>query len=106
MRHTPLYQLQAGKITSAEAYRQWQLSEGMLKKARFIKLRIALRDQKVLSGMLNTLFAVPIPLALAKPFIRRIKDPTIREFIHLIDYAKGIKVDVQSKDAAVRVSII
>lgn len=106
MRLTPLNQLQAGKISKADAYTQWQLNEQSIKKARFVKLRIYLRDQKAVSVAINTLFMMPFPLALAKPFLRKIKDPQVREIVSYIQYAKGTRIDVQSKDAIIRIAII
>ena len=106
MRYPALKDLQSGKITRSEAYTRWHTEQHALKKARFIKLRIFLKDQKAISMGLNTLFALPLPIALAKPFIRRIKDPQIRALADLIDYAKGTQIDVQSKEAMIRIAVI
>mgnify|MGYP000338268745 CR=1 FL=1 len=106
MRYPALEDLHSGKITQAEAYTRWHTQQHALKKARFVKLRIFLKDQKAISMGLNTLFALPLPIALAKPFIRRIKDPQIRAMADLIQYAKGTRIDVQSKEAMIRIAII
>lgn len=106
MSRNVLQKLGNQEITASEAYLRLNAQTLKVPKARFIKLRIWVKDQKAVSVMLNTIFAVPLPLAVIKPFTRRIKDPDARALIGLIHYAKGTKIHVDSKEAQVAITVI
>ncbi|GEM_PF-3299914 len=106
MSRNVLQKLSDQEITASEAYLRLTAQTLKVPKARFIKLRIWVKDQKAVSVMLNTMFAVPLPLAVIKPFTRRIKDPETRALINAIDYAKGTKIHVDSKEAQIAITII
>lgn len=106
MNITPLKKLANHSISKMEAYRQITGQKSPSKRARFVKMRMHIRDQKVISGALNTLFIVPLPLGLIKPFIKRHKDPNVRAFAGSLQGAKGTRIDIQSKDANIHISII
>lgn len=106
MNLTPLKNLQNHTISKEQAYQEITTPKMGYKKARFIKMRIDIKDQKAISTMLNTLFAVPLPLGLIRPFIKRHKDENVRAFAGMLEFAKGARIDIQSSEANIRISII
>lgn len=106
MNLTPLKKLHNHTITKEQAYIELTTAKPRYKRARFVKLRIHIKDQKAISTALNTLFVVPLPLGLIRPFIKRHKDENVRAFAGLLDLAKGARIDIQSDEAIIRISII
>lgn len=101
----PLKKLHRHAITKEKAYSMLKAERGSLKKARFIKLRMDIAESKGASRVINTLFFAPVPLALIKPFLRFIKDDDARMLVQLISYAKGVRIDVKSKDAHIHIQL-
>lgn len=76
-----------------------------LKKARFVKIRIQVNDQKVVSGILNTLFILPFPIRILK-IGKRFAPEEMRFSFDYIDYAKGTLIDIDTKDAKIFIKVI
>ena len=76
-----------------------------LKKARFVKLSIKIPDSKGVTLLLKTLFALPLPIILIRPFLRKaiesnqsLKDEfDTKELMNMIS-SKGIKIMVNASD--------
>ena len=79
------------------------------KKARFLYVRIFLKDSILISLLVNTLFLLPFPLVIVKPFIRKVLkeeglDPNLYD--ELIACGKGIKISVKTNDAKIKIKLI
>jgi len=102
-----LTQLSEKKITTKEAYNQIYISQRIVKKAHFVKIKIKINDSKGVSALLKVLFLLPIPLVFVRMAIRiglknkNLKDVDIpvEDFIDLIS-ARNINIDVNARDEA------
>ncbi|XMB87034.1 hypothetical protein RJG79_04350 [Mycoplasmatota bacterium WC44] len=86
-----------------------------LKKARFIKVKVKVKDQPYATTLVNVFTFLPIPLAIGKMFSNLIVSKlnehtgsnfTKKDFIRLINASKGLSVDVEAKEATVKVKIL
>jgi hypothetical protein len=112
MENQALLRLEAKEINKREAYRELFPEAGAArgpKKAHFITLRIRIPEERGVNLLLGFLFALPIPLALAKMILKRVnlgEDtlPLEKEELLRLVAVRGLKVDIRTKDG-VRVFI-
>ncbi len=96
-------------VSPKKAYRELYGHEKhyKLKKAHFIKVRIRINESPGLSVFLAFLLACPIPIGIAKMFIRKKMDEIVSESFP-VTYrqlfsefmVRGIKVEVDAKNEA------
>lgn len=73
--------------------------------ARFVKLKIH-QDDKTAQRLLNLLFFLPLPVRPVFFFAKRALSKEDQIFFkEMLIYAKGIKVDIESKDARISLRI-
>lgn len=103
------------ELSANDAYTKLYPSNALtpkLKKAHFVKLRIRVPDEgKGVNTFLKILFAIPLPLIFAKIGLRIAKKHVDSDEIdfdqikHLLTYAKGTVINVDSEDAKVDIKI-
>ncbi len=110
-----LKKLENNEITSEEALRElYPVKKQKLgKKAYFIKMKIIVPDEgKGVNTFLRVLFAIPFPIIFARMGLRFggrfIKDDSfdIKEIASMLKYSRGTMVDIDSKDAQVKIKVI
>ena len=102
-----LKQVKDKKLSPAEAFTR--LYGRPPKKARFLFLRIRIRDAKLVFFFVNLIFLLPFPLILLRPFAGPIMeknglDPALYKMF--IATGKGTKIRVDSKDVKVFLKIL
>jgi len=121
-----LNQIYDGNLTAQEGYDSLYplFDKKALKRARFIKMRVNVKedDSKAANTLLKVLFILPLPLVflrialriakkkgLSKQFnynqIDQLTDAQLDELINLTKYAKHTKITVESDDADVIIKI-
>ena len=83
------------------------------KRAYFIKMSIVVPDEgKGVNTFLRVLFAIPLPMIFARMGLRFggrfIKDDDfdIKEIASMLKYSRGTMVNIDSKDAQVKIKVI
>ncbi|GEM_PF-578111 len=129
MEEEMLTTLHNGEITAMEAYESLYRSKPPvpfekkhLKRAHFIKMRIHLpKESRRLNLFLKTLFAFPLPISIANLFLRlsmrndkrrrkfqkHFEDTAIdtEHLPKMLRYARHTRIDIESDDARIRISI-
>ncbi len=110
-----LKKLENNEITSEEALKElYPVKKQKLgKKAYFIKMSIVVPDEgKGVNTFLRVLFAIPLPMIFARMGLRFggrfIKDDDfdIKEIASMLKYSRGTMVNIDSKDAQVKIKVI
>lgn len=100
-----LDQLANHQITPKKAYKKLFLNQPTIKpKVRFMKLRIQIKEQMMLSMFLNVLFFLPFPIFLLKIGKRFVPKEYLFAF-DALDYAKGTIVDIESSEANIYIKL-
>lgn len=102
-----LNQLSSNEIDYHKAYELLypKIRVRKAKRARFVKLKISIPDNKGASAFINTLFLFPIPISFIMFFLKRkLNDPidddipmSIKDFVEM-GAVKGAVIEVLAKD--------
>lgn len=104
-----LNKCQSKEISPKQAYRELYtgLKEHKPKRAHFVKVRVSINEHPGVSIFLAVLLALPIPVGIAKLFLKRKREKIIDQsfpitYGQLMDdlLIKGIHVDIKAKDEA------
>lgn len=104
-----LNKCQSKELTPKQAYRELYHGYRQRKprRAHFVKVSVRINESKGLSIFLAFLLALPIPIGIAKLFVKRKRDEIISEqfpitYGQLINdlLIKGILIDIDAKDEA------
>ena len=110
-----LNKLENNEITSKEALDLLYpvKKQKMGKKAYFVKMKIIAREEgKGVNRLLRILFALPFPIILARIGLRfagrfiKDEDFDISEISKMLKYSKNTVIDIDSKDATVKIKVI
>lgn len=97
-----LEKLHKQEISLPKAY---ALIDHSKRPARFVKIKIK-QDDRTAQRLLNVLFLFPLPVRLVYFFVKSsLSKDDQRFFKEMLLYAKGIKVDIESKDAIISIRI-
>lgn len=105
-----LSKCQLNEMSPIEAYDELfiQPQQRQLKRAHFIKLFVVIKGKPLITMFLALLFALPIPVGIAKMFMRRRLDKKIDEsfpitFRELFNeyVVKHIMINIHAKDEAI-----
>ncbi len=102
-----LRKVQTKELSVKQAYKK--LYKQSSKKARFICLRINLKEHFFISLLVRIFFLFPFPLIILKPFISKfLKEEGISPNLYnqLLESGKGIKINIITKDAKIRIKVI
>lgn len=106
-----LNQVYKGKLSIIDAYNQLFDTQRTFKKAQFVVLRMNIREHKVVSLLLNTLFLLPTPIGLAKSILKKIDknnqmDEATKTQVMSLLSIKDISLEVKSKEADIYIKTI
>jgi hypothetical protein len=97
-----LEKLSKNELSLPKAYAK---ISGFKHPARFIRIKIK-QDDKTAQRILNTIFFFPLPVRPAFFFLKRMLPREERDFFKdMLVYAKGIRIDIESKDADIHISV-
>ena len=105
MNKNVLEKLSKHQITKEKAFQNLNKEKRVKKsKARFLKLNIEIKDQLMLTMLLNTIFFLPFPIFLVK-IGKRFTPEEMRFAYEMMDYAKGTHIDVDTSEAKINIKL-
>jgi hypothetical protein len=103
MKKRILKKVESGKLEPSEAMEA--LYGHRPKRVNFIFMRIWISESKGISIFLNTLFLLPFPTIIVRPFLKFIKEDQRLLILDAINAGGGIKIEVESSDVKCRIRL-
>ncbi len=106
-----LEKIAKNEVQPFEAYVRDEARQLNLKKGRFVRFRLQSPEMpRMLNGIFRMISGIPLPLAFAQVALRRVKTHQmhgwdVQDIKLLLQYAKGIKIKIETDDVNLAITV-